>query len=237
MKAELWRAIARRWLEQFSNVQNAVEAYEKLHAVDPRDREAIDSLKELYTKRRAYKPLYDLLEREAAELPGRARSGASCGLEMAKLAAERLDTRRAGGGALQARPRRGTVVDGALDALEKQAERDKDFATVAEVLERRAVARRRRCDAARRAPEARDHLLRAPPRSRQGHERLAARARALQPGHAKALRVLRDSYLAVGDYDGLTELYAEQRATGRASSRCSRGAADKATDAQLKVDL
>lgn len=42
VKAELWRVIARRWLDQFSNVQNAVEAYEKLHAVDCGDREAVD---------------------------------------------------------------------------------------------------------------------------------------------------------------------------------------------------
>jgi len=32
VKAELWRAIARRWLDQFSNVQNAIDAYEKLQA-------------------------------------------------------------------------------------------------------------------------------------------------------------------------------------------------------------
>jgi len=31
----------------------------------------------------------------------------------------------------------------------------------------------------------------------------------VQPGHPKALRVLRDSHLANGDYDGLTELYAQ----------------------------
>ena len=37
VKAELYRAIARRWLEQFSNVQNAVEAYEKLREVAPAD--------------------------------------------------------------------------------------------------------------------------------------------------------------------------------------------------------
>ncbi|HEX3769733.1 MAG TPA: hypothetical protein VHV30_02655, partial [Polyangiaceae bacterium] len=65
VKAELWRTIARRWLDQFSNVQNAVEAFEKLHAVDPADREAVDRLKELYAKRRAYKPLYELLAQEA----------------------------------------------------------------------------------------------------------------------------------------------------------------------------
>ena len=36
-KAELYRAAARRWLEQFSNVQNAVEAYEELLEVDADD--------------------------------------------------------------------------------------------------------------------------------------------------------------------------------------------------------
>ena len=37
-KAELYRAVARRWLDQFSNVQNAVEAYEKLLEVEPERR-------------------------------------------------------------------------------------------------------------------------------------------------------------------------------------------------------
>ena len=35
------------------------------------------------------------------------------------------------------------------------------------------------------------------------------RVLAIQPGHAKALRVLRDSHLAIGDYDGLTEFYSQ----------------------------
>ncbi len=90
VKAELWRAIARRWLDQFSNVQNAVDGYEKLHAIDPKDREAIDRLRELYVKRRAYKPLYDLLAAEAdAMKAGPERR--ELWMEMAKLAAERLD--------------------------------------------------------------------------------------------------------------------------------------------------
>ena len=58
---------------------------------------------------------------------------------MAKLAAERLDM---GAQAVALYKR---VLDedssstGALDLLEKQAERDKDFVTVAEALERREV--------------------------------------------------------------------------------------------------
>ncbi len=58
----------------------------------------------------------------------------------------------------------------------------------------------------------------------------------IQPGHPKALRVLRDSLLADGDYDGLTELYAlTQDWEGLAEVLSA--AADKATDPDLKVEL
>ncbi len=234
VKAELWRAIARRWLDQFSNVQNAVEAYEKLLAVERQDREAIDRLKELYAKRRAYKPLFDLLAQEADVAPEGAERRALW-MEMAKLAAERLDL---GPQAVTLYKR---VLDEepasaiALDALEKHAERDKDFATVADVLERRTEL----------APDAASRLaillklggiysdrVRDPAKAMSAWRRVLA----LQPGHAKALRVLRDSYVAIGDYDGLTELYAENNDWEGLVEVLS-GAADKATDADLKVDL
>ena len=102
----------------------------------------IDRLKELYAKRRAYKPLYDLLAHEAEAAPEGAERR-ELWMEMAKLAAERLDM---GAQAVALHKR---VLDeepssaAALDALEKQAERDKDFATVAEVLERRTALARR----------------------------------------------------------------------------------------------
>jgi tetratricopeptide (TPR) repeat protein len=234
VKAELWRAIARRWLEQFSNVQNSVEAYEKLHAVDPVDREAVDRLRELYVKRRSYKPLYDLLSQEAELMPaGPARR--ELWTEMAKLAAERLDM----GAQAVALYKRVLEEDassaGALDALEKQAERDKDFATVAEVLERRAAV-------------AADDATRLNVLQKLGsiysdrvHDHAKAtsawqRVLAIQPGHAKALRVLRDSHLAVGDYDGLTDLYA-RNADWEGLVEVLSGAADKASDPAVKIDL
>jgi len=234
VKAELWRTIARRWLDQFSNVQNAVESYEKLRAVDPRDREAIDRLRELYTKRRAYKPLYDLLAEEAEAVgPGPVRR--DLWMEMARLSAERLDN---GAQAIALHKR---VLDEepgssvALDALEKQAERDKDFATVAEVLERRATL-------AEDAPSRLAMLLKlGTTYSDRLHDHAKAmsawqRVLALQPGHAKALRVLRDSYVATGDYDGLTELYAQNKDWEGLVEVLS-SAADKATDPESKIDL
>jgi tetratricopeptide (TPR) repeat protein len=234
VKAELWRAIARRWLDQFSNVQNAVDAYEKLHAVDPGDREAVDKLKELYVKRRSYKALYDLLSGQADQATaGPARR--ELWTEMARLAAERLDM----GAQAVALYKRVLEEDpsaaGALDALEKQAERDKDFGTVAEVLERRAAA----------APDDASRLNVLQKLGGIYSDRLHDHAKAtnawqrvlaIQPGHAKALRVLRDSHLAVGDYDGLTALYA-QNGDWEGLVEVLSGAADKAADPDLKVDL
>ena len=234
VKADLWKAIARRWLEQFSNVQNAVEAYEKLHAVDPSDAEAVDKLKELYAKRRSYKPLYELLAQQAdAMAAGPARR--EVWTEMAKLAAERLDM----GPQAVALYKRVLEEDpssaAALDALERQAERDKDFATVAEVLERRATIA---IDDAGRMNVLQKLGAIYSDRLHDGPKATAAwrRVLALQPGHAKALRVLRDRHLASGDYDGLTELY-EQSGDWEGLVEVLSSAADKTADPELKVNL
>ena len=230
----LWRAIARRWLDQFSNVQNAVEAYERLRRIDPNDAEAVGKLKELYSKRRAYKPLFDLLESQAGALgPGEERRG--LWFEMAKLAAERLDS---GSQAIALYKRileESPGSSAALDALEKQAERDKDFAAVADVLERRvALANDGPSKLAILQKLGSIYLdrLRDPERAVSTWKRVLD----IQPGHPKALRVLRDSHLAEGDYDGLTELYAlTQDWEGLAEVLSA--AADKATDPALKVEL
>ncbi len=233
VKAELFRAIARRWLDQFSNAQNAIDAYESLHEALPADREAIDKLKELYGKRRAYKALYELLERETKILDGDKRREAWT--EMAKLAAERLDR---GADAMRlykmvlAEDPRSTS---ALDALERQAERDKDWKTVAEVLEKRAE--HVTDDASRLALLQKlggvyaDRLS-----DHEGAMRAWQRVLDLSPGHAKALRVLRDSHLAMGDYDGLEQLYAKFGDWEGLVDVLS-GAADKAPDLDVKLGL
>ncbi|CAN5681769.1 hypothetical protein BH11MYX4_BH11MYX4_06680 [soil metagenome] len=232
-EAELYREIARRWLDQFSNVQNAVEAYEKLREAEPDDREAVSKLKELYTKRRAYRQLFDILDAEAKQATGEARR--ALWMEMAKMASERLDR-----GADATRLFKQVLDEDpsdavALDALEKQAERDKDFVTVADALERRANLTE---DPAARlvvlqklgtvfADRLQDHA---------GALRVWRRVLELSPGHAKALRILRDSYLAIGDFDGLAEMYAQSNDWEGLVEVLS-GAADRATDLTLKVDL
>ncbi len=233
VKAELYRAIARRWMDQFSNMQNAVEAWESLHEVEPHDREAIDKLKELYAKRRAYKPLYELLEREAKELEGERRR--EVWTEMAKLAAERLER---GGDALRLYKRilaEDPSSMSALDALEKQADRDKDYKTVAEVLEKRA--QHGTDEAAKLAVLQKLGALYADRLDDQaGAMRTWRRVLELSPGHAKATRVLRDGHLAMGDYDGLELLYGKNDDWEGLVEVLS-GAADKTPDTSLKVEL
>jgi tetratricopeptide (TPR) repeat protein len=206
-KAQLYRAAARRWMEQFSNVQNAVAAYESLLDIEPTDAEAIEKLRELYLKRRAWPQLYTLYEKQ---LP--AASGAveiELLTELAKLAAERLDR---GADAIRHYKR---ILDvdpqapGAFDALEKQAEREKDFATLAEVLEKRvdvATDEATRLAVLQKLGAVYSDRVKDPAATARTWRRVLA----LSPGHARALRVLRDAYVAAGDWDGLEELYASQ---------------------------
>ena len=70
-----WDAVARRWVDQFSNVQNAVTAYEALLEADGNDEEAQLRLKELYLKRRSWPQLFTLYEKKLPTLEGKASFG------------------------------------------------------------------------------------------------------------------------------------------------------------------
>ncbi len=232
-KKALYRSAARRWLDQFSNVQNATEAYEALLKVAPEDREARERLEELYRKRRAWPSLYELFQRELETSEGAER--VTILKEMAQLAAERLNRGQDAIGLykqlLDEDPERTEV----LDALEKYAERGKDWTTLADALERRVA--NSHDDAASLAVLQKlgsvyaDHL---------GDHAAAARTwrrvLELSPGHHRALRVLRESYLQSGDYDGLEELYGSQNDWEGLAEVLS-NAADRAQESDAKVEL
>lgn len=232
-KVELMRAAGRRWLDQFSNVQNATAAFEALLEVEPGDREASDRLRELYKKRRAWPALYKLYEAEVSRAEGVERQELL--QEMARLASERL-----GKGDEATRIYR-QVLEGdptnaqALAALERQAERSKDWATLAEALERRAeqtdVAQQKMVVLQKLGGVYADHLNDA-----EAAARTFLRVLELSPGHARAIRVLRDGYLKSRDYDGLEALYASQSDWEGLADVLS-SAADRVEEAQAKVDL
>jgi tetratricopeptide (TPR) repeat protein len=233
MKAELYRSIAKRWLEQFSNVQNAIEAFEKLRQAKPDDQETFDQLRELYGKRRAYKPLYDLLESDTRNKSGAERR--ALWAEMARLASDRLDK-----GSDASRLYR-LILDeeptdaAALDALEKQAERDKDFATVTSVLERRIANNEdnaAKISGLQRLAQIYAERLDNQPEALRAWRRILD----LAPGHPKALRTLREAYIASNDIDALADLYAVMKDWNGLAEVLSNGA-DRTDDVEKKVQL
>lgn len=233
-KKNLYRAVARRWLEQFSNVQNATEAYAELLKIASDDVEARERLEELYRKRRAWPALYELYEGELASAEGNARL--SLMKEMAQLAAERLNRGADAVGLykqiLDADPSRTDV----LDSLEKHAERAKDWPNLAEALERRVDLleddkQARLTVLSKLGSVYADHIG-APDKAARAWRRVLD----LQPGHHRALRVLRESFLQEGDYDGLEELYGSQGDWEGLADVFST-AADRARDDAQKVEL
>lgn len=232
-KKTLYRTAARRWLEQFSNVQNATEAYEALIKVAPEDREARERLHELYNKRRAWPALYELYQSELESLQGESRLRAL--KEMAQLAAERLgrpeDAVRLYREIVTADP---TRLD-ALDALEKHAERSKDWKTLADALERRVDVSSddtTKLNVLQKLGTVYADQLSDTNAAARAWKRILQ----LQPHHHRALRVLRDTYLQAGDYEGLTELYATQNDWEGLAEVLS-GAADRVKDPTAKIDL
>lgn len=232
-KVRLLRAVARRWLDQFSNAQNAISAYEALLEASRDDVEAREKLRDLYQKRRAWDKLYDLYETMVDGLEGQERIELVG--EMAKLAAERL-----GKGEEAIRLLKEVLVfdpddDDVLDQLERQAERQKDYPTVAHVLERRfdaAEDTKTKLSLLQKlgvlyADKMGDHA------KAQGAWR---RVLDLSPGHKRALRVLRQSFVANGDWEGLAELYASQDDFEGLADFLST-TADKSKDDEEKIAL
>lgn len=232
-KKELYRSAARRWLDQFSNAQNATEAYAALLEIAPEDREARERLEELYRKRRAWAPLYELYAADLTKAEGAKQLPLL--REMAALAAERLnrpaDAIQLYLKTLEIDPTRADV----LDALEKLAERSRDFATLASALERRVELE---ADAAGKLAALQklgtvyaDHV-----QDSAQAVRTWRRVLELAPGHSRALRVLREAYLGSGDFDALEELYGVQNDWEGLSEVLS-NAADRAKDDRSKIAL
>jgi golgin subfamily B member 1 len=232
-KKTLFRAAARRWLEQFSNAQNAAEAYASLLKVAPDDQEARERLEEIYRKRRAWPALYELFSSQVEQLEGAAKIPVLS--ELAQLAAERLnkgpDAVALYRQILDLDPSRQDV----LDAFEKQAERAKDWPSLADALERRIATltdETARLAALQKLGTVYADHVNDPAAAARAWRRVLE----LQPGHHRALRVLRDSYLSSADYDGLEQLYGEQN-DWEGLAEVFSSAADRAKDNAAKIEL
>ena len=232
-KVDLLRAVARRWLEQFSNVQNAIRAYEALLEATGDDPEAMEQLQELYKKRRVWDKLYELYEAQLTSIEDEGRIELM--LEMAKLAAERLNK-----GDEAIRLLKEVLVfdpehEGVLDQLERQAERQKDHDTVAFVLDKRIEAaddEKTKLSMLQKLGVLCADKLEDNERAQDAWRRVLE----LSPGHKRALRVLRQSFVDAGDWEGLENLYGSQEDYEGLADFLST-TADRSKDDEQRVEL
>ena len=206
-EVELLREVARIWLDELGNPQRALEPLERIRELAPGDAAAREQLVKIHEARKDWRALMALWRQELAEQTGdeaRARR-----VELARLAEERLGDRR------QAIALWNEVLEHdpgdaqALRALLRLYEREHRWAAQAEVL--RALAAQAE-DAAEAAPllEQLGKLLGDRLRDAEGALQVWEELARLVPGHERALRALRDTYVAAGRWDDLTELYARQ---------------------------
>ena len=235
-KVDLYRRVASLWMERFGNMNKATGPLERVVELQPDHSEALAELKDIYTKKRKWDSLYAVLAREA-ELCEEPEERLSKKIEMARLCTERLhDNAAAIALWKQILAEAPETADG-LDTLENLAEREKDWETLASVLQTRAEATTN--DAAR------IELL-----QRMGvifNERLGRpddaiavwqTVLAVDPEASRVRRMLKDAYVAQGAWESLETLYAEANdwaGLAETLSQASEAAGDPATVVRLSL--
>lgn len=226
--------VARLWIDRFSNYGQATAPLERALGLDPSSREVLELLKSIYTKKRAWKSLYDVLRRERTATTD-AKIKLANTIEMAQLASDRLQSHADAIALWKEAIALDPAAPGALEALEKLADGEGDHATL--IAARELEYRQAQTD------ETRIRVLQKLALSYS--ERLGQHAQAIEcwrrileldPKHGRATRAVRDHLLKAGDWDGIEALY---RGVGDAEGLVDVLAqeSDRTSDPALKVQL
>ncbi len=233
-KVQLYLQVAGLWIDRFANYNQATGPLEKVIDLDPENREALVKLKEIYEKKRSWKSLFEVLRKEthvASDPALRLRNT----IEMARLAGDRLHHHADAIALWREVITQEPSTEGALDALEKLADREKDWGTLAEVLEKRVGVLA--------DDESKIKVLQklGALYEEQMSDTAAAmtawrRILAIEPRHGRSLRTLRERLSAAGDWDGVEELYVLANDFEALADVLS-GEADRVESPAIKIDL
>jgi len=234
LKVERYVQVAQLWIERFSNFNQATGPLERAIELEPENREALSQLKSIYERKRAWKPLFEVLrkERSVASDPS-VRLGDT--IEMARLAADRLHSYPEAIALWREALDQDSAAPGALEALEKLCERERDYAGLADVLER-SLSGAPSDDGRIRILQKLAALQAEKLEDAAAATRCWQRVLEIDPKHGRALRSLRDGMLAQGEWDAVEALYRNVKDFEGLADVLSHEA-DKAQDKQLKVDL
>ncbi|MGD8861048.1 MAG: tetratricopeptide repeat protein [Myxococcales bacterium] len=206
-KVDAYLRVANLWIERFGNFNQAAGPLEKVLELDPDNREALLQLKSIYEKKRAWKPLFEVLRKERGVASDPSVRLANT-IEMARLAADRLHSYAEAialwRDALEQDPR----APGATDALEKLTEREQDWGGLVDVLERELSAAdddESRIRVLQKLAALHAERLEDP----AGAVRCWRRILEIDPKHGRALRAIRDGLVQAGDWDAVEALYRE----------------------------
>ncbi|MBN2342252.1 MAG: tetratricopeptide repeat protein [Deltaproteobacteria bacterium] len=199
--------IAELWVGQFNNFNKAVEPLERILDIDPENAQAISTLKDIYEKRRSWKPLMGLLEKELS-LTEEDDVKARILREMAETAQDKLNDHDAAIELWWKVYETGEDQAAVLSTLEKLTERKKDWDGVARVLDIRI-------EASEDDDEKISLLTKLGTVHKDRSKEPAAAAEAwkklleIDPKNPKALRSLKEAYQEAEDWNALEELFSE----------------------------
>lgn len=233
-RVALYSRVASLWIERFANYNQATKPLESVLELDPEHRGALAQLKDIYSKKRAWSSLYEVLKKEgslasdpAVRLAGR--------IELAQIAGERLHKHADAIALWKEVLAEAPDTPGALDALEKLAEREKDWDSLTEVIERRIS------EAGDDAERIKLLQKLGPIHSEHRADPAAAarawqRVLAIEPKNGRALRTLREAFIGARNWAGLESLYADAN-DWEGLVEVLGNAADRTDDVELKKEL
>lgn len=232
-EAEVLRKVAAIWVDKLGNPQRALEPLGELLELLPGDRGARDMMAKIHEQRRDWRALISLRRDELAEREG--EEALALRLELAHLAEDRLGDRREAIAGWNAVLEHHGEQEKALEALARLYEREARWAEAAEIRHRQVAI----ADSVGRAVKLLTdigHIYSERLRNHRDSIRVWREIARLVPGHDKALRTLRDAYVAAGMWDELTELYTAQ---GRVSDLVDalQSAADRVSATDERVGL
>ncbi|HET8936086.1 MAG TPA: tetratricopeptide repeat protein, partial [Polyangiales bacterium] len=233
-RVSIYLKVAELWLEHFSNHNQAAGPLEKVIEIDPQNQRALGLLRDIYERKRAWRQLFEIVkkQRAAASEPEQAMA---LTLQAAGLAADRLHRYDEAVALYREVVESPAHTEQALDALERLAEREKDWATLAEVLDKQVERRSTNEERVRLLLK-----LGAVYADRRNDLEAAARVwqriLAIDPRQGRALRSLRDGYVARADWDALEALYAKANDYEGLVEVLS-GEADRSNSKELRVEL
>lgn len=232
-EADVLRKVAQIWVEKLGNPQRALEPLAELMELVPGDAGAREMMAQIHEQRRDWRALIALRREELAEREGDA--ALELRLELARLAEEKLGDRREAIAGWNAVLSHHGEVENALEALGRLYERESRWAEAAEIRHRQVAA----ADSVGRAVKLLTdigHIYSDRLRNQRDAIRVWREIARLVPGHDKALRTLRDAYVAAAMWDDLTDLYVDQ---GRVSDLVDalQSAADRVSATEERVGL